>query len=170
MTKELWIDFNQSHYSRPHTNSLYKFEQNVGTVADGNTDANSVENQWNNVRKIADWSNDQIIQIAKRVIAESDDDKKLKEYSETFLSFLTEKKVDGEMFMKYKDENQFGDDIVAFSNNNRKLRNPSRYLFRALKQFNVSTPLKESMELKKVSFIISVRFHRIYAFLRKTNM
>ena len=139
--------------------ALCAFLQNVAG-SEGDSDVKSVVTEWSGVRELADCNNHQILQIAKRVIDkyveeyEADDDDyevlKMKDHSDTFLSFLAEKQIDGEMLKGYKRE-QFGHDVEAFSSN-ENLDNLSRDLLWELQEYDdVSALVKESMEWKKVS-------------------
>ena len=145
----------------------------------GNTDAKPNASQMDDIRKIEDCSSEHILEIAKRVIAETDDDEEMKECSEILLSFLADKKVNGAMLMEYDDE-QFFEDIVAFSrdcdsNNDdssdvdsdddssdvdsdddefEDLEFASEELLKELKNFDVLKMVKESMEWKKVSVLM----------------
>ena len=95
----------------------------------------SAPTTWNEVEQIADCSAAQILQIAKRVIPETG---KLNDHSDSFLSFLAEKKVDGKMLMKYQ-RKQFGKDVMEFCGGNKKLNGPAMKLYKSLQEFDVST-------------------------------
>ena len=154
---------------RSYQNSLCVFAQSAdGSV--GNTDAKQNAIQMDSIRKIEDCSSEHILEIAYRVIAASDNDGILKECSEMFLFFLAENKMNGAMLMEYDDE-QFLEDVVAFSRDCDSINTDSSYgdsgdedtgeledalytLLYELKNFNVSTIVKESMEWKKVSVLM----------------
>ena len=87
------------------------------------------------MEQIADCSTAQILQIAKRVIAETG---KLKDHSDSFLSFLEDKKVDGEKLMKYQ-RKQFGKDVIEFCGGNKKLNGPVMKLYKLMQEFDVTT-------------------------------
>ena len=104
-----------------------------------NQHIDSNDAQWSDIKELADCGTAQIMEIAERVIAENE---KLKNHSDSFLSFLAEKKVDGEMLMKYQ-KKQFQKEIVAFFDN-KKLTGPSGKFLKELKDFDVTTMRSDS--------------------------
>lgn len=86
------------------------------------------------IKELGDCSNAQIVEIAERVI---DENEKLKEHKQVFLSFLTTKKIDGSMMIKYQ-RKQFGKDIAEFAAN-KKLTGPSAKIFKAITTFDLTT-------------------------------
>ena len=122
--------------------------QNYGG-SDWKFDADLLVSRWNVFKKTVDCNTAEVIQIAKLCFSARRNMDKREE--QTFLSFLTEKKVDGKMLLEY-DEDKFAKDIVAFSSN-EEFEDLSREILQELKEVNdyVRREIKESLEWKKVS-------------------
>ena len=108
--------------------------------------------QWKVFKKTADCGNAEIVQIVKLIFSMNGAvPEEFKEFPEIFLSFLTDKKVDGKLLLEYE-ANQFANDIAAFSNNDKfgEMSRGMLIMFKLL-TYHVSAQIKESLEWKKVS-------------------
>ena len=134
-------------------------------------DVDPLVNQWNIFKKTRDCNTAEIMQIAKLLIStfeeqeDEEDEQFCQEFYETFLSFLAEKKVDGEMLSAY-DGNQFAAEIVAFSNND-EFERLSLWILEEMKDVNdnVYSVIKESLELKKVSALLHLLLSSGHTFI-----
>ena len=94
-------------------------------------------NLWNGQKTINECNNDEIIYIANDIIINASEKQKgLIENKESFLSFLSEHKINGEQIINY-DRKQFGSAMVSHCNDNKKIKGSALKLLKAIKEYKL---------------------------------